>query len=252
MFNKKALTTVQAVLLIGIIIVVVVVAAFALGGSPTASGNDINVYIDSVRQDVNYTTPNELMWGSVQAGNTYTRNFTVENLGTQNLTLMLLTTEPAGTSQSWMYNNSLLPPNTYAAASLVLTLSTSPAGGVYTWRLLATNSTNPQATPTPAPSQTTTPDETYQFTINADTGAANINVTINTNKLTLMPNALPKTIIYHSGDTLSFKAVALDGYIFNYWEIPGETPSNSNPYFLASPHGNFTITATYIVNQTVT
>ena len=246
--NNKALTTVQGILIIIVLVIAVIAAAFALSGAPTETApSDITVFIDTVQQNVNLTQPQTLDWGAVVAGNTYTRNFTVTNTGTQGLNLLLLTTEPYGATQTWLYNNTKLEPNTYASGSLVLNLAPNANGGIYTWRLLATNNTIIQPTPTPV--ATPEPNETYQFTINTGTGAANINVTINTNKITLLPASLPYTIIYHQGDAVTFRTEAITGYSFNFWEIPGDTPTNANPFTLQNPHGNFTITATYIVSQ---
>jgi hypothetical protein len=252
MKNTKGVTKAIMVIIVIIIFVIVGIAA-AIGASitPQTANSDVTVYIDDVKQDVNYTQPQTLDWGSTIAGNVYTKNFNVTNTGNQNLTLMLLTTEPLGTTQSWAHNNSLLPPASYAQGSLTLTLSTNPSSGAYTWRLLATNNTV-AAQPTPTPATTDEPEATYQFTIDAETGISNLNVTINANKIPLVPSNLPKTIIYHAGDVLNFKTEAIEGYEFAFWEIPGETPNNAISYTLPNPHGNFTITATYIVKQNPT
>ena len=187
------------------------------------------------------------------AGNVYTKNFTVTNIGNQNLTLMLLTTEPLGTTQTWAYNNSLLAPNTYAQGSLTLTLSTSPSTGAYTWRLLATNNTAAQ--PTPTPTQTAETPTEKQFTLKLDPnygmGIKNITVQINTDKFTIMPIDFDlgntPTYSFMSGDTLSFKANAQDGYIFDSWMLNETIPKSSNPLIMQNQQENVTLTARFFL-----
>lgn len=246
MKNNKAISPLLALIVIIVIIVVAVAVAFALGSAPAVAASDVTVYIDSVKQDVNYTQPQTLNWGNVVAGNVYTKNFTVTNTGTQNLTLMLLTTEPLGTTQTWAYNNSLLPPSTMASGSLTLTLSTNPSPGTYTWRLLATNNTA-TAQPTPTPSATATPTPNYMLTLDlSDTGLYRVNVTIGTNKITLQPSDEPQTFSFKSGLTIMVETETVDGYAFNTYRIDDGTFNSNNPASWPNQKADLTITPTTI------
>jgi flagellin-like protein len=253
MMNNKAISGLMAVLIfVAIIIVGGVAAAFMLGSPEAVNNGDITVYIDSKKQSVNYTSPQTLDWGNIQAGNSYTKNFTVVNTGAQTYQILLLTTEPAGTSQTWAYNNSALATNNYAAGSLTLTLSISPSTGSYTWRLLATNSTEPLASPTPGPSSTPTPNS-IQYTISADMGITSINVTRNSGlPITLLQEQLPKTYLITPGDSLKLQQNVDPDYTFNGWEFGDGTMPTIAPYIIiANIQGNFTITAqTYLTPLT--
>ena len=249
MNNKKAVAPIIYVILAVIILVVVVGAAVLLGSSPsnTTNNGDVTVYIDSIQQTGNYSSPQTLAWGNIAAGNTYTKNFTVANAGTQAYNLLLLTTEPDGNTQSWAYNNTVLNAMTYEQGTLTLTLSTTPASGAYTWRLLATNSNVVNPTPTINPSATPIPNG-LSFTINAATGVQNITVTRNNQApFTLLSSDMPKTYTLTAGDNLKF-SVGIDQYFaFNGWQFAdGSMPQMQNPIILANIQGNFTLTATAI------
>jgi archaellin len=243
--NNKAISKPIIVIIIIAVIIVAAVAA-AIGSNISApTENQLKVYIDNVEFTGNQTAINTLDWGPVQPGFTYTKNFTVVNNGNQNLTLLLLTTEPLGTTQTWPYNGSMLPPSFSAQGSLEYKLSASASSGACTWRLIASNNTAPA--PTPTPTATSSVGEVCYVTIEAEQGMQQINLTINTDKITLTPSHMPKTVAYTSGSTLIFKTSAIEGYAFNYWEIHGDTVKSSNPYQVVNAQGNFTIVATYIV-----
>lgn len=249
--NRKAVTTVQAILLTVGIIVVIAIAAFALGSTPVAPANkDITVYIDSVKQTGNYTQPQTSNWGTISALNTYTKNYTVTNTGTQAYNLLLLTTEPAGTTQTWAFNNTVIAPSSFSAGTLTLTLSATPAGGAYTWRLIASNGSVTQPTPTPDPSATPAP-VTYQVALSAPIdGMNNFNITVNADKFTFTSATLPNTLYYQGGSTLTFRTEAAVGYSFNYWSVNGvPTAGGINPYIVNDAVGNFTITPAFMLNS---
>jgi hypothetical protein len=176
----------------------------------------------------------------------YTKNFTVTNTGNQNLTILLLTTEPAGTTQTWAHNGTVLGPNTYAASDLTLTMSLTPSVGAYTWKLLATNSTSnplvtptPEATPTPAP--TAVPD--YMLTLDlSDSGLYRVNLTIGANKITLTQDSEPQTYSFKSGSTIKLETSVTDGYIFNTYKISDGTFNSDNPATFTNVKSDLTIT----------
>jgi len=247
--NRKAVTSLQAVLLIIVIIGVIAAVAFSLGSAPTSVNSDITVYIDTAKQSGNISEPQTLTWSNVQAGNTYTKNFTVTNTGSAVYNLLLLTTEPAGTTQTWPCNNTQISPSTYSEGTLTLTLSATPQAGSYTWMLLATNSTT-TITPTPNPSATPIPNS-LGFTIQASTGVQNITITRNSQpSFTLLPTDLPKTYTFTPGDNLKFLCGIDQYFTWNGWEFnDGSMPHMNNPIILVNASGNFTIKATTIMTQ---
>jgi uncharacterized repeat protein (TIGR02543 family) len=237
----------KAILIIILIVVIAaIVGAFIAGSSPLTIDNasPVTAYIDDVAYNTNLTEPRTIDWGAVQPGNTYTRNFTVANNQNQPLNLQLLTTEPAGNSQSWPYNNTQIQPLESLKGTLSLTLDTVAASGVYTWRLFAINGTMPNPTPSPTPS--TPPVSTYQFTVESGVGVQNITFAIN-NALpyTVEQGSFPVTFLCKSTDTITFKANNATGYIFNGWLIDGMTPETRNPYVKSDITGNFTVKATF-------
>jgi hypothetical protein len=247
--NNKALSTIAWALIIIVILVVIVAVAIA-SSQPAAVQNDVTVYLDTVKQNVNITQPQTLNWGNIAAGNVYTKNLTVTNTGSQNLTLMLLTTEPLGTSQTWAYNNTILPPLSYASGSLTLTLSITPSSGQYTWRLLATNNTmiiDPTVTPTPTSTSTSTPTPNYMLTLDlSDIGLTRVNVTIGTNKITLTPSDDLQTFSFKSGSTITVETAVSDGYAFNTYLIDDGTFNSNNPATWTNQKTDITITPTTI------
>jgi hypothetical protein len=248
--NKKAISTPLVLIIIVIIAVAVVAVAFSLGSGPSTSNSDVTVYIDSVVQTGNYSEPQSLVWGTIAAGNTYTKNFTVANTGNTAYNLMLLTGEPAGTTQSWAFNNTVLAPLTPSQGTLTLTLSTVPSAGAYTWRLLATNSSIPEVTPTPNPSASPTPNG-LSYTINAQTGTQNLTITVNTKPpFTLLFNELPQTYTFTAGDNLKFEVGTDQYFLFNGWQFSdGTMPNMNNPLIMTNIQGNFSLTAKAITVQ---
>lgn len=244
--NNKALSTIAWVLIVIIIVIVIVAVAISASQPATSSQNDVTVYLDTVKQNMNITQPQTLNWGNIAAGNVYTKNLTVTNTGSQNLTLMLLTTEPLGTSQTWAYNNTILPPLSYASGSLTLTLSITPSSGQYTWRLLATNNTaiiDPTATATPTPTSTSTPTPNYMLTLDlADTGLTHVNVTIGTNKITLSPSDELQTFSFKSGSTITVETAVTDGYAWNAYLVDDGTFNSNNPATWTNQKTDITIT----------
>lgn len=238
--------------IIAIVVIIITIIAIALIATtipPTeTSSNPVKVNIDNEQFQGNITDINLLNWGIVAPGYTYTKNFTVQNTDTQALNIILLTTEPTGNTQTWVHNNTQLTAGGIASGTLTLTLDTVASIGTYTWRLIASNNTT-TATPTPDPSATPTP-RTLSLNIDAETGANNVNVTINADKITLTDADLPRTINFQSGDTLTFKTEATEGYTFNYWEIDGNTLKSGNPLVLSDVTANFTITAKYMITPT--
>lgn len=242
--NNKALSTIAWIFIVIIIVIVIVAVAISASQPATSSQTDVTVYLDTVKQNMNITQPQTLNWGNIAAGNVYTKNLTVTNTGSQNLTLMLLTTEPLGTSQTWAYNNTILPPLSYASGSLTLTLSITPSSGQYTWRLLATNNTaiiDPTATPTPTSTSTPTPN--YMLTLDlADTGLTHVNVTIGTNKITLSPSDELQTFSFKSGSTITVETAVTDGYAWNAYLVDDGTFNSNNPATWTNQKTDITIT----------
>jgi hypothetical protein len=242
--NNKAVSTPLVLLIIAIIVVAVLAAAFSMGTTPETIQNDVVVYIDSIQQTNNYTEPQALSWPNTQAGNTYTKNFTVANTAATPYNLYLYTTEPMGTSQSWSFNNTQLAASNSAQGTLTLTLSTMPAVGAYTWQLFASNST---LNPTPTPTPSIPPIVNMEFTLTTEVGVENITVAINTDKITLISTDLPATFQFTSVDTLTFKTNAAVGYTFNTWLLNDATIKSANPLVLTDLTGNFTVQAKYLL-----
>lgn len=247
--NNKALTKIATIFLIFIIVIVVGVAVAIGSNVQPTSNNLLDVYIDDTKFVGNITATNQLDWGAVSAGNSYTKNFTVFNPTQQTYTLLLLTGEPSGTTQAWSLNNTQLPAMSTASATLTLTLSTTPSLGTYNWRLLATNSSlTPTASPTPA----TIPN--YMFTINDDgEGILNTQVQIGTENFVLTPgDVLPRTFSFKSGTTIIVTTAALDGYVFNVYLLGDGTIKSSNPATFTAQKADLTLTASLIIDNEVT
>lgn len=246
--NNKAISgALTAIILVAILVVVGLAAAYLM--SPAlAPSRDVTVYIEGVAQTGDYTLAQTYDWGQLSTGFTYTRNFTVSNTGTQTLTITLVTSEPPGTTASWQHNNTQLAPATYKDASLTYTYNPTTAG-TFTWKLLASNTTLPTVTPSPAPE-----DTVYEFTLlPVSEGMTNLNVTINTAKYSFTPSTIPAegvTFYYEQGDTLRFATQPLEGYTFNFWsysDVP--TGGGSNPYTITNAEGNFTLKPTYTLAE---
>lgn len=242
--NNKALSSTLAVIIVVVILLVAVVGIISLGSTPEAVNSDIKVYIDTVEQTVNITDAQTLDWGSITAGNTYTKNFTVANYGTSPYSIILLTTEPAGSSQTWStYNNTILPAGNYAAGTLTLALSLSPSSGSYTWRLIASNSTLPTATPTVNPSATPTPN-TIEVTVGADEYFESIAISKN-NAAPYIVTDYPFTFTCTDGDDLKFTPTFTEGYTLNGWALnDGSLPVTTATLTIVNVSGNFTVMAT--------
>lgn len=224
--NNKAITKMAAILLVFVLVIVVGVAVAIGSNVQPTSNNLLDVYIDDTKFVGNITATNQLDWGAVSAGNSYTKNFTVFNPTQQTYTLLLLTGEPSGTTQAWSLNNTQLPAMSTASATLTLTLSTTPSLGTYSWKLLATNSTN---LPTPTPTGTTIPS--YMLTLNIDgEGISKVNVTLGSEKFVLTPgDVLPRTYSFKSGTTITIETTAAEGYTFNTYLLGDGTIKSSNP-----------------------
>jgi len=242
--NKKGISALLAIIVIVVVIVALVAVAMSLGSSPAASDNgDITVYIEGIKQTGNYSQPQPLNWGTISALNTYTRNYTVTNTGTQPYNLILLTTEPSGTAQSWPFNNTAIAAGTYSAGTLTLTLSATPAAGSYTWRLLASNGTMPTPTPTVNPSATPQPN-TLSFTINADSNVVSIAMSKN-NAPAYDITVFPQTFIFTVGDDFKFTPTYIADYTLNGWVFSdGSIPLTTPILTLQNIDGNFTVTCT--------
>lgn len=246
--NSKAISgTLAAIIIVGILVVVGLAAAYLM--SPAlAPKSDITVYIEGVAQTGDYTQPQTYDWGQLTNGYTYTRNFTVENTGAQPYNIVLVTTQPPGTTATWSQNNTQLPSATYTDAPLTYIYTPSTAGA-FTWKLISSNTSLPTATPTAAPE-----DTVYEFTLlPVAEGMANLNVTINTAKYSFTPSTIPEagvTFYYEQGDTLRYATQSAEGYTFNFWsynDVP--TGGGSNPYTITSASGNFTIKPTYTLAE---
>lgn len=224
--NNKGITKIATILLIFALVIVVGVAVAIGSNVQPTSNNLLDVYIDDTKFVGNITATNQLDWGAVSAGNSYTKNFTVFNPTQQTYTLLLLTGEPSGTTQAWSLNNTQLPAMSTASATLTLTLSTTPSLGTYNWRLLATNSTG---LPTPTPTGTTIPS--YMLTLNIDgEGISKVNVTLGSEKFVLTPgDVLPRTYSFKSGTTITIETTAAEGYSFNTYLLGDGTIKSSNP-----------------------
>ena len=256
MKNHKAISTLAAVFILCILIASVVGLALMLGGSSPSSNPDITVYIDGAKQTGNYSQPQTLNWGSVSALNTYTKTFNVTNTGTQTYNLILITSEPAGSTQTWAYNNTKLNSMSYASSTLSLTLDAEPTAGPYTWKLLTSNSTAPTPTPTVNPSETPAPTNTpaptatpnnLQFTIHlqgVDTFGS-FNVTIGSAKIPLLPSDFNPsyTLKFTSGATLIFQIEVPADYQFIRWDFSNNNPDTHNPLSLTNVSESFEITA---------
>lgn len=248
----------QSTIIIVVVIAIVVAAGviIGMGSTPPAADNAVAVYIDGTKQSGNYSEAQTLDWGTVAAGNTYTKNFTVVNNAEQSLMLKLYTAEPTGTSQAWAKNLTTIAPTDKAEATLVLTLSENPTSGKYTWRLLAVNGTSPTPTPTtsasPTPSPTPTPNA-LQFTIEADLGCKNITVTKNSeDPFFILGGQLPKTYLFTNGDKFKFQIALESDYIWNGWDFNDGTTNNMNNPVTVTKTGNYTITARIIAPEGVT
>lgn len=243
--NNKGISTVLAAIIIIGIIVAVVAVAFSLGSTPAESNNVVTVYIDDIQQTGNYSEPQTLDWGSTSAGNTYTKNFNVSNPTANAYTLLLLTTEPAGTTQTWIYNNTALAANSYAAGSLTLSLSTAPSSGAYTWRLLATNSTTASPTPTPTAGPTATPiPNSITFTIDADSNVLSIALSVN-NAAAYPITDFPQTFTCTPGDDLKLTPTYAADYILAGWLFgDGSIPKTTSILTINNVDSNFTVTCT--------
>jgi hypothetical protein len=251
--NNKAVSTSLVVVIILVIIVALVAAAFSIGSSPAVNNSEVKVYIDTVLQTGNYTQPQTLTWTNAQAGNTYTKNFTVVNSGAQTYNLLLLTSEPSGATQTWAFNNTIIGPASYSAATLTLTLTPSASAGTYTWRLFATNNSLIQPTPTPNPSATPTPNA-LSYTLKATAGIQNITVTFNTQlPFVVLASELSgngKTYSLTAGDNIKLQAGLDQYYTWNGWQFDdGTMPHMNNPIILANIQGNFTVSAQALMTQ---
>jgi hypothetical protein len=257
--NKNGLApAVSAIIVIVIVVVASVIAAYALGGgmAPPASGQAVTVYIDGVKQGGNYSEAQALTWGSVAAGMTYTKNFTVVNNDVQPLTLKLYTAEPTGATQSWAKNLTTVAASDKAESSLVLSLAETVSSGKYTWRLLAVNGTAPTPTPTasvnPTPTPTPTPN-TLQFTITQADGVKNITITYNSETpFVILGSQLPKTYLFTTGDKIKFNIALEADYIWNGWDFNDGTHINMNNPVIVTKTGNFTLSPNVILEQEVT
>jgi hypothetical protein len=75
--NNKAVSTPLVLIILAVIVIAVLAAAFSMGTAPSSNVSDVTVYIDTIEQTGNYTEPQTLTWANSQAGNTYTKNFTL-------------------------------------------------------------------------------------------------------------------------------------------------------------------------------
>ena len=259
--SVKAASNVLWVILLIVVVAVSIGGAFMLGGgAPAVAEQPVTVYIDKVKQEGNYTVASKLDWGTISAGNTYTKNFTVVNNQQQSLTLKLYATAPSTATVTWAKNGTTVPSGDKAEATLVLSLSDTYTTGSFTWRLLAVNGTStPTPTPTatgatPTPKPTPVPNN-LQFTIDGDSGVKNITITRNSQTpFVIIMDDLPQTYLYTAGDTLKFQVAIQPDFMFNGWQFgDGSLPENTNPLIITDktvPHntnGNFTLTANTVV-----
>lgn len=182
----------------------------------------------------------------------YTKNVSVTNMQTQDVTLILKTTEPAGSTLSWPKNNTYLPVNQTAYADLTLTTAASITAGDYTWKLLASNST---ASPTVSPTNSGTPaPERFNCTIIAGTAGVQFITVTYVNRpgsgITIPADMLPYKLPFTSGDTLKFEITPLATYLFNAWQFSDGTAPQSTPIVTLTATDEFTITAMLILDPT--
>ncbi len=225
-----------------------------MSGSPAqqpTTTRPVTVYIEGVQQQGNYTTHRNIDWGTVQPGNTYTKNFTVKSNSNQMLLLRMYTEQPEGYTQSWAKNGTILSAGATMGSTLVLTLADFASTGTCTWALFASNSTmitpSPSPTGTPSTSPTPTPAPlVLECTVDAEPGAENITVTNDSGqKITKQATDLPFTFIFTQGDTLMFHANAREGYEFNAWVLSDTTWYDDAELILTNRRANFTITAEF-------
>jgi len=91
---------------------------------------ELTVYING-DEWINGTT---IDWGNVTAGEAYSVTMNVTNIGgvTCNVTLIIVDL-PAGWTETWQGNNTLLAPGESVSADLILTVPQNAASGAYTW-----------------------------------------------------------------------------------------------------------------------
>lgn len=209
--NNKASARIWVILIIAVIIIAGLVIGLSVP-QPTFNA-DLTAYIDGVTQTGNYSAPQNLDWGAIQAGMAYTKNFTIANTGLQPYTISLLTSEPFGATLTWASNNTQLAPNSIASNSLILP---NAVAGTYTWRLFFTNSTLPTATPTPNPSATPTPNN-LNITISADANVESISISINNQANYTITSPNQRVIPFTAGATLKLYPAFVSGYELNGW-----------------------------------
>ena len=237
--NNKALSTLGWALAIIVIIGVVVGIVVALSGTAPAESTTATVYLDNIVQAVNYSQPQPLTWEGAQQGWSYTQNLTVQSLSTQNLTMQLYTTEPAGTHLSWAGNNTQLAPNSVATAPLILG---SYMPGTYTWQLTLSNSTFLNM---PPPTEDTPIYITFQ--IDAANGVENITVTTATEQKLLTTDTLPKNMTCQTGTNVKLEINIAEGYLFNGWDFAdGKPGSKLSTFIITDVQSTFAVKADII------
>jgi hypothetical protein len=250
--DTKAITKGAAAFIIIAIIAVIVIIAFASSSSPTETTptNGLLITFDNNPVTWNDTIHQSLYWGQVAPSMSYTKNITVTNLNPSSVTLILLTTEPQGSHQTWPKNNTILLANRTTTADLTLTTETSITAGDYTWLLLASNSTT-LITPTPSSSTgpTPTPKPIGQVTVAiSGVGITAINFTnVGVGSILLLPTTMPYTQTFSIGATLKFTVYLDTGYTLNAFTFDdGTFPYSQTLTYTRdtnqSPQ-NFTITA---------
>jgi hypothetical protein len=244
--NNKAVTGVQIGVILLIIAVVVAIVVAVSGSAPPTETPKTGLLItfDGVQQTWNNTTPQQLNWGSVAPSMSYTKNVSVTNLEPQTLTLILKTSEPQGSHQSWPKNNTALAPNATTFADLTLSTSSPMESGSYTWLLQGSNGT---ITPTTSPTPTGTPaPQSFNCTVKAQNGIASVNVT-NLNQpgsgYTIIQGNFPKTFIALEGTLLKLEVTLVAGYTFNGWTFNDGTFPQSTNSIIVLVSKSFEVTA---------
>jgi len=125
--NGKEIFAFLALLLVG-------VAAAAsinqyLQTATIPENTDLQLFIDEAPQAINST----IAWGTITAGQTYTKTLCINNTGNMNITISLIVDLPADWQQTWTANNTLIAPATNVTAPLYLLAPTNAAPGNYQW-----------------------------------------------------------------------------------------------------------------------
>lgn len=121
-------------IVLGLIVAAISIGAavqqYLLPGKVTISSVPLAMYVDGVEW-INGTA---IDYGEGPANSTFTKELSVQNLGSLNCTLYLyLINLPAGWSESWTANATFTEPNEWANGTLTLTVPAGATDGTYSW-----------------------------------------------------------------------------------------------------------------------